>query len=77
MKVKDLIRQLQGDYDPSEEIAIAYWDRDFVSKYIDAPIPYEDWKKIVAEYEAGEWWFQSLAMETLEDITKEQLNNDE
>jgi hypothetical protein len=77
MKIKELIEQLQGDYDPSTEIAVAYWDREWFQSKLGIEIPYDKWAEVVNEYESGEWWFQSLADETFDDLINEAMERED
>jgi hypothetical protein len=69
MRVKDIITQLQA-YDPEEEVAVAYWDRETVDSYANEEFEVSDelWVKIVERYENGEWGWQSWAADTFVDI---------
>ncbi len=46
MRVKYLIEQLK-EYDPDDELIVAYWDKNHVSENLNRDIDSEQWVKIV------------------------------
>lgn len=78
MRVKRLIEQLQAAYGPDDEIAVAYWDRETVAIFADEPGLTEDqWSRVVANYEDGEFGWQEYAAEAFTALLVEVLEEDE
>jgi len=71
MKVKYLIEQLK-EYDPDDELIIAYWDRDHVAMNLNRDINDDQWANIICSTEKAidclDWWgdIRWTAIETLE-----------
>jgi len=71
MKVKYLIDQLK-EYDPDDEIIVAYWDRDHVAMNLNRNINDAQWAKIVSSttktLDNLDWWgdIRWVAIETLD-----------
>ena len=80
MKVKELIEQLKA-YDGEQELLVAYWDKETVEGYgsgwtkeADLSLTDEQWFDVVANYEDGEWSWQSSAADDFLDLAKEVVN---
>ena len=71
MKVKYLIDQLK-EYDPDDEIIVAYWDRDHVAMNLNRNINDAQWAKIASSttktLDNLDWWgdIRWVAIETLD-----------
>lgn len=59
MRVKYLIEQLK-EYDPDDEIIVAYWDRDHVAMNLNRDINDDQWLNIInattRTIEHLDWW---------------------
>lgn len=68
MKVRELIEALQSAYEPDEELAVAYWDKETVESFADLEEGEEltgaEWEAVVLQYENGEWGWQGWAADT-------------
>ena len=71
MRVKYLIEQLK-EYDPDDEIIVAYWDRDHVAMNLNRVINDGQWGEIAAATTKAidnlDWWgdMRWVAIETLD-----------
>ena len=74
MIIKELIADLMK-YDPEEEIAVAYWDKDLVSEINDVEVRDAVWSETVSRFESGEWHWQSSANECLVDLIREAIED--
>lgn len=77
MKVRDLLKQLR-EYDGEVELIVAFWDKETVEGYMDIDAPDltdEQWKDVVAEYEDGEWHWQSSAAEDFVEIAQQVISD--
>ena len=74
MKVKDLIAALEMTYEPDEELAVAYWDKETVESYADLEEGEEltpaEWEALVDQYENGEWGWQGWAADTFAGLVR-------
>jgi hypothetical protein len=72
MKVKDLIAALEAAYEPDEELAVAFWDKETVESYADLEedekLTPAEWETVVAQYENGEWGWQGWAADTFVEL---------
>ena len=50
MRVKNLIEQLK-EYDPDDEIIVAYWDKDWFTELLERDITDDQWQDIVGDGE--------------------------
>ena len=66
MRVKYLIEQLK-EYDPDDEIIVAYWDRDHVAMNLNRVINDDQWGEILLCLDNLDWWdnFRWVVIETL------------
>ena len=73
MRVKYLIEQLK-EYDPDDEIIVAYWDRDHVAMNLNRDINDSQWLWIAAATTKAidnlDWWgdIRWVAIETLDKV---------
>jgi hypothetical protein len=74
MKVRDLIKALQEAYEPDEELAVAYWDKETVEEYAALEEGEEltpaEWEALVSQYENGEWGWQGWAADTFIELVR-------
>lgn len=75
MLVKELIEQLQKNYQPEDNLIVAYWDKDIIESYEEVPEMTEgDWSEVVAKYEDGEFGWQSDATDSFLELVEEVKN---
>lgn len=73
MRVKYLIEQLK-EYDPDDEIIVAYWDRDHVAMNLNRDINDGQWQDIADATSKAidnlDWWgdMRWVAIETLDKV---------
>jgi len=73
MRVKYLIEQLK-EYDPDDEIIVAYWDRDHVAMNLNRDINDGQWQDIADATSKAldylDWWgdLRWVAVETLDKV---------
>jgi len=73
MRVKYLIEQLK-EYDPDDEIIVAYWDRDHVAMNLNRDINDGQWQDIAdatsKALDCLDWWgdLRWVAVETLDKV---------
>lgn len=78
MRVKYLIEQLK-EYDPDDEIIVAYWDRDHVAMNLDREINDDQWAQIVVNSDQMicnvDWWgdIRWAAAETLDKVAADDI----
>ena len=78
MKVKYLIEQLK-EYDPDDEIIVAYWDRDHVAMNLNRDINDGQWGEIAAATTKAidnlDWWgdMRWVAIETLDKVADDDI----
>jgi hypothetical protein len=74
MKVRDLIEALEAAYEPDEEIAVAYWDKETVESYADLEEGEEltpaEWEAVVQQYENREWGWQGWAADSFIELVR-------
>ena len=54
MKIKDMFKQLEGR-NPEEEIAVAWWDKEFVEYHLDENLTDDEWVAIAEAIEQRDW----------------------
>ena len=65
MKVSALKKQLEM-YKDDEELFVAYWDKEWVEDLVaDQPLTDDEWSEVVNTLDEGEFYWQSLASETI------------
>jgi len=76
MLVKELIEQLQKDYQPEDTLIVAYWDKSTVEGYSseEEEMTEDDWSEVVAKYEDGEFGWQSDAADSFLQLVEEVKN---
>ena len=47
MKIKDAVRMLNEYYQPEDEVAIAWWDKDSAESLVDNELTNEEWTGII------------------------------
>lgn len=72
MKVSQLIKQLE-QYEPDDDLIVAYWDRETIEDYDYLKISKEDWSYVVEKYEDGEWFWQGAASDQFLDLVEDVL----
>ena len=78
MRVKYLIEQLK-EYDPDDEIIVAYWDRDHVAMNLNRDINDGQWGEIAAATTKAidnlDWWgdMRWVAIETLDKVADDDI----
>lgn len=78
MKVSQLLEQLK-DYEPNAELIVAYWDKETIEGYMNSDDPdltNDQWIQVVADYENGEWHWQSSAAEDFVEIVQQVLSDE-
>jgi hypothetical protein len=77
MRVKYLIEQLK-EYDPDDEIIVAYWDRDHVAMNLNRDINDGQWQGIADATSKAldhlDWWgdLRWVAVETLDKVADDE-----
>ena len=78
MKAKDIIKRLETNYEPDEELIITFWDKDeFDARNVsdeEGDITPIQWREIVKYAERSDWWDQRATdglMEIIETVLVE------
>jgi hypothetical protein len=55
MLVKDIIKQLQTNYQPDEELIVAYWDKPLVESFANVVLTKEGWEEVIELLDSQEF----------------------
>ena len=78
MRVKYLIEQLK-EYDPDDELIVAYWDRNHVAMNLDCEINDDQWLKIIKVatgiLDNMDWWgdIRCVAKDVLDKVAVDDI----
>jgi hypothetical protein len=71
MTVQQLIIHLQKYYEPTDELAVAWWDKDTVERYVEHEFSVEVWREVVDSFDNGEWGWQDWAANVFMSLVSE------
>ena len=74
MKIKDAVRMLNEYYQPEDEVAIAWWDKDSAESLVDNELTSEEWTGIIEALDNEDDLFVGVHMsieEAYEELEKE------
>lgn len=55
MLVKDIIKQLQENYQPDDELIVAYWDKQIVEGFADVVLTDDGWGEVIELLDSQEF----------------------